>query len=298
MKVLKSFGTGIRRSAKEVKMILILWGFNALFAIPLYFLVSGYLKNALGSSILSESLFKNFDFSVLLELLVHRGDPLRTIFSVSLLLGALFFLVSTFLHGGILFTLIHSRNKEDGPAAANRIRRIFFEGGGKYFGRFFRLTLYSLLLWFAGAMLFFILNEILKPLTATGFDEKLMFYMVVLKAAFAVFLFFMIRMILDYARVMIVFQDTGDVFLSLLRGVSFVFKRPGKTLGLYYLLVLTGLAVYLLYGTVQNLMPDYSYAFMVVSFVIGQVFILSRGWLKIFFQASQIHFYSLARTQA
>ncbi|MBN1222879.1 MAG: hypothetical protein JXB23_06490 [Candidatus Aminicenantes bacterium] len=297
MKVIQSYGQGVGRSVQEMKMAVLLWVCNAFFASSLYFLVSGYLKNALGSSSIAEDLVRRFDFGIFIELLIHKGGAVRTIISAALVLGVLYFWVSVFLHGGILHTLVRSRNAGDGDEKPRRISRVFFEGAGKYFGRFFRLTLYSLLLWVGGAVLFLLFNAVLKPFTANGLNEKLVFYLVALRVIIGVFLFFLIRMILDYARVMIVRQDMRHVFRALLKSVGFVFTRLGKTLGLYYLLVLTGVVLFLIYWGVQSLIPTYSFVSIMLAFLVGQIFILSRGWLKVLFQAAQLHFFSLTRTQ-
>jgi hypothetical protein len=99
-------------------------------------------------------------------------------------------------------------------------------------------------------------------------------------------------MILDYTRIKIVVEDSRLVFRSLLKAIKFVFQNLGKTLALYYLLVLTGVIFLLFYLIFNSIIPQYSFITILIIFIIQQFFILSRAWLKIAFMASQLLFYS------
>jgi len=292
---MKSYGTGIKKATAERKMVFLLWIFNIAFASAVYFLVSGYVGKALGNSEASETLLKRFDFGVFLEMLVHKGGPILTIALAAFILGVTYFWVSVFLNGGTLFSLIEA-GKSSGPDDRRpRFMQVFFHGAGKFFGRFFRLTIYALLLWLACVLVFLLVNAATKPMMANGLNEKAVFYLTVVKVMIGLFLFFLIRMILDYARIAIVTEDSSDVFRALIRAVGFVFRRLGSTLGLYYLLLLTGGIMFALFWVLNTIIPTESYFPIMLSFLVGQVFILSRGWLKIAFQASQLRFYSLKR---
>ena len=70
--------------------------------------------------------------------------------------------------------------------------------------------------------------------------------------------------------------------------VRFVLRRLSGTLGLYYLLGLTGLAMSLTYLGVKSLVGTTTAAGILAVFLITQVYIAGRGWLRAAYQAGQL----------
>ena len=288
MKVLKSYSKGIREATLRPKMIFILWLINFIFGSVIYFLFSGLLADVLGKSKIAEGLLKKFDFNVLFELLVHNGSTIQTIFSVALILIFLYFLVSIFLYGGILFSLVHPLKSGDVESKNPRFAQVFFQGAGKFFGRFFRLSFYSLILWIVFIVINVLLNLVGSVLTASGANEQVAFYLIWIRIAIGLFLVFLIKMILYYTRIKIVTEDSRLVFLSFLKIIRFVFRKFGKTLALYYLLVVTGVILFGIFWALNSMIPSHSLLSIFIVFIIGQLFIASRGWIKVAFQAAQL----------
>jgi hypothetical protein len=270
-------------------MVLVLWVFNLLFAAAVYFVGRGYFANALGQSALSETL-RRFDTALFLEMLIHNGAPLGTLFKVILALAFLYFWVSIFLTGGILHVLLWG-GEPAGEGPRRRLAPAFFQGAGRYFGRFFRLAVYSLLLWLGFLISQWILWIVAGPLTAEGTNEKMIYYIVWACLAFDLILVFFIRMILDYARIIIVRTNTGRVWHSLWEAMGFILKRLFGALALYYSLLITGGVIFLVYWGIHSRIATVSAASIWLAFLIGQLFIISRGWLKIAFQSAQLNFY-------
>lgn len=297
MKVFKSYIKGLGEASLRPKMVFVIWLFNAAFGALLYFRLSGLFSEAIGKSLVGERLAERMDFSFLSELLVHHGASVSGVLSVALLLAGAYFFVSIFLVGGILNTLVFRPQPESGEARRQRFAGLFFEGGGRFFGRFFRLCVYSILLWIAAILILLVIVAIGRALTAEGTKEQLAFILVIVEVILGLFLVNLIRMILDYARIRIVTEDSRRVFVALLKGAGFVFRNFGKTLGLYYLLALTGVLVAGLYGFANSTFTKQSLAAVMGGFLIGQIFIALRAWLKIAFQASQLNFFRLSRGQ-
>lgn len=291
MKILKSYGLGIKKASSQGKMVLVLWAFSLVFAAIVYFVGRGYFANALGQSALGETL-RRFDTGLFLEMLIHNGAPLGTLFKLIMLMACMYSLVAIFLSGGILHVLLSA----DEPAANEPVRRrfgaVFFQGAGRYFGRFFRLEIYSLILWVGFFIFQWILWLLAGTLTAQGSNEKMIFYVFWVWLAIDLILVFFVRMILDYARIVIAWTDTRRVWRSLWEAVGFVFKRLFGTLSLYYLLLVTGAVIFLVYWGIHSRISTTSLAAIWLAFLVGQAFILSRGWLRIAFLAAQLGYYS------
>ncbi|MBN1271036.1 MAG: hypothetical protein JXB26_02095 [Candidatus Aminicenantes bacterium] len=294
MKVWKSFFSGIKDAVLRPKMVFVLWLVNFLFASVLYFLVSGFLTDVLSRSGIAESLIKKGDFNVILDILTHHGGQAGTIFSVAIILFFLYILASLFLRGGILFSLAESlpssteKNKE-------RFASIFFRGAGRFFGRFFRLMIYSLILWAGFVLINAIFHFLVGIVTSSGDNERMIFYMFWARLVVFFFFYFFVLMVLDYARIKIVLENSKKVFQNMFWALGFVQNKIGRTLGLYYLLVITGVLITIAYWLLDSFISRHTMVMVLAAFVLGQIFILARSWLTIGFQAAQMRFLDSGR---
>jgi hypothetical protein len=300
MKVIKSYAKGIKGAAAEGKMLLLLWLFNVLFASVIYVQFSDYLRRVFGASGAAANFLKSLDFNIIFEMLTFEGAGLSTIVSLAMFLALLYGVFSLFISGGILQTLFVRRGDDPAGAADDkrRLAPVFFRGAGKFFGRFFRLFLYSLVLWAIAAVIMMFPVMTLGAVVQNSTNEALLFYLGLATVGLGLFLIFLIMMIVDYARVRLVVEDSRAVLKSLLRSIGFVFRRFGKTLALYYLFLLTGAAVIALYWLVDSLIKTHSAVLILVAFLFGQVFILARAWLKVGLQAGQMDLFLSAAPSA
>jgi hypothetical protein len=76
--------------------------------------------------------------------------------------------------------------------------------------------------------------------------------------------------------------------------VRFVVRRFRGTLGLYYLLGLTGLAMALAYLGVKSLIGATTAVGILAVFLITQVYIAGRGWLRAAYQAGQLEMFTIS----
>ncbi len=272
-------------------MVLLLWLINFMFASVIYFLVSGLFNSAVAPHIDADQMIKTLDFSVILDFILANGGSLSTIFSIGLILTIMYFIISHMLYGGILHTLKLKREYESGKEKT-RFMAVFWQGAGKFFFRFLFLTVLSILLW----LVFLIINLILTPigsvLTENGANEPILIYVFIGRVVIALFLIFLIKMIMDYARIMIVVENTSNVIQSFRRAIGFVFRHFGRTLVLFYLILITGLLLFYIGYFLKNLINTTTLTAVIIAFIIGQIIIMIRGWTTIFFQSGQLEFYS------
>lgn len=295
MKVLKSYTLGVKEASSQSKMIIFIWLINLLFGSVIYFSFSGLISGFIGKSVLADKLLKEFDFNVFFEIIVHEGGKIHLLLSVAFLLILLYFLVSIFLDGGILFNLSPYRRSSGEFNEKHRFASAFFHGAGKFFGRFFRLYVYSLILWGIFIIFLVFLNLLAPIITAKGTKEMHSFYVFWFELGIGLVMFFLIRMILDYARIEIVDEDSPKVFRALFVAVRFVFRNFWRTHALYYLLILTCGALFGIYLVLNAIIPSYSLITILIVFIVQQLFITSRGWLRIAVLSAQLQFYSLKK---
>lgn len=287
MRISTCYSRGIKRATAEGKMVWLLWLVNVLFAGFVYIFFSGFLNDLLSRRAAAQNFLKTFDMNTFFEVITYHGEAIGTFISLAtcLLVGYVF--ASVFLDGGILYTLAQTRSAGE----KRRLASLFFKGAGKFFGRFFRLLVFSLILWVGVIFVMFMIHAILNPFTEGGTNEALLFYLVLVRVAIALFLVFLVKMIVDYARIQIVVEDSKKVFPALFRAMGFVFRKWGATLGLYYLFTLTAAVIYFVYWLVQKAIKTHSLVPILIAFLIGQAFIFSRGWLKVGLQAAQMDYF-------
>ena len=287
MKAQTCYLKGIKSAASEGRMVGLLWLFNILFSSLVYIQFSNYLNSVLASSGAAEKFLTSFDMNTFFEMLIHEGKSMNVVLSTVLLMFIGYLTANIFLNGGILFTLNHPKDKGE----KRRLAPLFFQGAGKFFGRFLRLCIYSLILWAGLFVVILVLNMILDSITSGGTNEALMFYLILVQVIIAVFLIFLIKMITDYARIKIVVEDTSKVFPSLFQAVGFVIRKFLGTLALYYLFVITAAALFAIYWMIQGAIKTHALLPILIAFLIAQIFILSRAWVRIGLQAAQMEYF-------
>jgi hypothetical protein len=291
MKVFTSYIKGIKEASRRPKMIVLLWAINFLFASVVYFLISGLFNSAVAPHIDVDQLMNKLDFSVILDFILANGGALSTIISIGLILIFMYFLATHLIYGGILHTLKSGRDSSR-EGKKPRFMAVFWEGAGKFFFRFLILSVLSILLWLGFLFINLILTPIGGLLTNSGANEQMLVYVFIGRVIIALFLIFLIKMILDYARIQIVSEDNSNVFFSFFQAVGYVFRRLGKTLALFYLILFTGALFFIIVLFLKSLITTTTIGASIMAFIVGQVIIMIREWTTIFFQSSQLEFYS------
>lgn len=278
MNFITAYISGLKTIFSKGKLWLLLYALNFLFAIFLAYPLSGFLGTKLGHTLAADKLLEAFDFSIANDFVNEYGDAFGVIMNQSLLGMGLYLLLSVFLVGGILNVL---KIKEKSYSLAT-----FWSGGGKYFWRMLRLTIYFLFIQIVILGAFFMLFSIL---TAGGLERfhnegdiiqrglmVLPFYLLVAT------IFFMIH---DYAKIHVVATDKNLLFQPILQAFGWVFKNFSQTFLLYLLNLLTFGLLFFIYwkldgGTV-----------ILAVFLIGQFFVLARIGTKLLNLASATELY-------
>ncbi len=306
MKSLINFIKGFNMTRRTTKMVLFLYIINLLFslllAVPLYH----SLKNHIGNSDVGDNLENGFDYlwweeyrdqsqgleKTFTPSIMGKGALLENLESLIqmkfltypsslILFGFLYILLHTFLSGGIVYTFF----KEPPEFSFKR----FFKGAGKYSPYFFGimavsvgillLVMASLARWFGSIVSACAKNSVSE---ITPFILGLIFSLLI----WTILLFF--HMILDYARIKTVSEDRKNIIKAIASSVIFVFKNPGTTLGLYYLIFSVNIIISIIYIIIQSLIPQISLWGIAGAFIIQQSFIFALIWTRCWLYSSQL----------
>ncbi len=214
MKIFKALASGFCKTLKTWKGILLIW-LGSLLTVSLVALpMKGFIKSALGGSMITERLKEGIDVEVLGDI----GSGFRNLISSFptglLLLILIGILLGAFLNGGIFDSLKTTSGKFSFSG--------FFRASAKNFWPFLVITLVITLIFLALAMLIIILPVGIVASSGSG-SETAPF----LTTFFSVLIFLLISMIFtlaaDYARAWHVTQDRQACFKALGFGFSRTF---------------------------------------------------------------------------
>jgi len=279
MSVMKSYGAGLRSAGSRPGLSLLLWFFNLVFAGIVAFVFTGIFSRAFNGSLVLDSLRQCVDLNILLEFITGQIGSLGQLSRTLILLLLIFAVAQAFFAGGILNVLLRGRGGRTGE--------IFFAGGGRYFGRFLRLIIYSIPLWIGCFFIYLPISFVLGLWAADPDQEMLGFILILVRIGCVLVLINAVRMVLDYARIGIVQEDSPAVARALIAALRFVAVRPGQTFGLYYLWMLTGGLIFAGYIVLQSAFPKTAPAAVSLGFLITQAHILIRSGLRIGLLAGQ-----------
>ncbi len=199
------------------------------------------------------------------------------------ILAFVYVLVSTFLSGGFIGTYAKSYRLSF---------QEFLVEGAKYFGKFFRLSLLSLIVY---VLLFEIIFDwwtgSIRAWTANERSEMVPFVHYMIKNGVALLVLGLVTLCFDYAKIRMVVDDRISAIFAFWAGVKFVFKHFLSTSGLYILLSLVGVVFIVLYALVEGAIDQTGYWTILTVFVIQQIYMLARLCLKATFYASQTQLY-------
>ncbi len=281
MTAIKSYfkGLGIAWNSKRMTLLLyiLLLIFSFIVLIPFF----GVLKKEIGYSMSVYPLLKDFDYTVYTDFLQHSGKALKPFVSIGIWLSVFYILFGVFLSGGIIHIIYNEENKFS--------LKEFFAGCGNYVLPFFRVTVFSFILQAIIAILVYApLMAYLDSLKKTAESEATLVYTFLTGAAIHLILAAFVMLIMDYAKIMLVVNESKKSFVSIWLSLKFFFRYFFRVIFLYVLLLILPVAFmagYFLFSQQFSIMSKQSFV-IVVS--VQQIFMLMRIWFKIWFFGSEI----------
>jgi hypothetical protein len=328
MKIFSAFKDGLSSISRTKRMVFFAWCINVVLTLPLALPVlsqlDGYLRNtvmdeeilhrmdaawadsyradmeksefvqSMGNSIFGYAPFVNH-----LEMQMN-GTFIRTLggllydfffrweinsasTSLLFLLSLLYLCTNSFLSGA--FIGVYSK---DYPFSFTE----FLSEGARYFGKFFRIALVALLVYFV----FFNIvvdwiNGTIAQSTRTEASETVPYTYYMLRNVVVLFLFSFLSMMFDYARVRMVVDDRTSSLAASAAGMKFAVINARSAYGLYLLLCLVGFVLVVLYAIFEKVIPQDSYWPLLLLFLVQQCYVFARLWLKAGFYACQTALY-------
>jgi len=264
-------------------MILILYAVNILTALILALPFMNTLKASFGYSGIVENLVNGFDYTTFSNLMFYSGKGIYAILAGIKWLVLAYFIISTFLTGGILRTL----NKEKFTTST------FFAGSAYNFFRLLGLSAIMIITQIIFALLVYVpMSLIIDSIYPSVSSEITLYYVVFVAIFIHMLLFLLAAMIGDYAKFYLVLDDSFNIFKGFWKGVKYVFTNFFKTYSLYFILfILPSVFMYLYLYLEKDIKMATGIGILIV-FILQQVFIILRVILRVWVLASQLKIYS------
>jgi len=283
MGALKAIVAGLGTTLRKPRLLVILYAVNLLFAglVALPFLA--LVQRDLGHSLLGLRI-QPADLGWLGEAVLEHGATLPALAVGLVAAGFVYLVLHIFLNGGIVGRLL---DKEGRAGLAE-----FAGDGGRYFWRYVRLFLISVLFLVLTLGLFMsLVTALFEPLSRSALTEWLPLILSNLHLLIALLLLSLVHMVLDYARIAVAADGERRVLRALRHAVMFLRKRFFRAWALYLLLVALTVLGSIVFYFVFNRLGQPSVAQVVAGLVLTQLYIVFRIWVRTLFTAAQAEFY-------
>ena len=283
MTILKDYLSGLRLASRSLKMTTMIYVINLLFALALAIPFYGVITNAAHGSLQVNKLLEGFNYTAMQEFMDSTKGSISLLFKEGIWLAILYLLLSIFMAGGILKTLDNGANFKG---------KEFFANGSKFFFRFLRLTLYFILIHVLVILIIYLpLSLIMGALAKNAESEKALFYAAITGGGLYILIFIYLLIVAHYTRFMIITEDSTKVLKKIWTSVKFVSRKFFSTYPLYLLLLANLVLLILVYKFLSGVVGMTSGFTIFIMFLLQQIFIWSRIWLKIWFYSSQLEYY-------
>lgn len=281
--VIKSIKSGIVQAWANKRMILIFYLPNLFFGLLIMFPFRSFVNKFVGYSLMGTKLGERLNLDFIFEFLKYNSINPATIMSLFLFVLAIYWVVVLFLSGGA-FSVFASREKYN-PT-------LFWGSAAKYFGRFFRLLLWSLPVFAILSCLQFIETACERLLFGSDPYQYISYWGGWIKIGLRYISLLLCGLVFDYARIHAILNDEHKMRKSLWQGIKFAFTNFVQTFGLAFLLFIAGGAALVIYNPIANMLLVPNTVIVILLFVLQQGYIFFRMMLRLIFYSSQLYLYN------
>lgn len=288
--MIRSFLVGIMEANRSWKMILLLLAANILLSLPIVVPVFLLIVLTSGGTLEADKLLADkLDVVWLIDVFNHQfpGAALETVASQAgillVVMGAGYLLLNTLFAGGVIGVI----NSADGLFTMRK----FWSEAGAHFWRFFRLMLISLFFYGAAYGIYALLRWPIDNAAETASAFDLVIYKRWAAMTLLALMFAFVNMVFDYAKIATVVNDRKGMFRETFRALRFAFGNFLSAFGLYLIIAIAGLALFLALNYLRWSVDQSSAGAVLLAILLGQIVIAGRMWTRLVFYSAEMHLY-------
>ncbi|MFQ5640108.1 MAG: hypothetical protein ACE5IR_19180 [bacterium] len=302
MKIIDALLEGIRTVSRTKRYVLLTYALNMLLVLTLALSVSSAIEKSLGESLAGVKMLHGFDDLWYRNFSSQASGVARSFHPSVVGIGAIFNGLDDFIRGRLLggdiaivgvgfgylllwtffsagFISIYASQDE---------RPSFFQQAARFFPRFLVLGVTAGILYF---LLFkFVLGWLTKAvdeLTRETIDERVHFTYTVSKYLILWSLVWSVNILFDYSKIVTVLRDHKNVLTAPLKAFRVVFGNFFKTYGLYLAIGSLWIVLMFIYWLVVPGAGQASWLTILLAFLLGQLYMVSRVGMRCLFYAGQ-----------
>ena len=284
MKILTSYFNGFVLAYRVKKLVTTIFFITLFLVLILAVPFGSTLEKKAGNSMAFASLLKDFNFTVYRDFMNQFSGSIYPFISIAIWMGVFYLLFTIFFEGGILDILIRNERKHS--------LTTFWGASARYFSRFLRLAIYSVIIQIVIALAVYIpVVNILDSVSSTAESEKTLFYILLTGVIVHLIFFIFILTVTDYAKIMIVENKKYKPFKTLFKSFGFVLNHLLSTYFLYLILLVAPVVLFILYFGIEAQIVMSTGVRIFIIFVIQQVFIWCRIFIKMWILGSELVLY-------
>lgn len=270
---------GTRSVFHNFKIVFLLWFFNAISALVLTVPILNILMENLGTSLVSDQLAREFDYMWFVQFRnIYQSNFDQLPLSIYTVVG-IYTLIQTFFLGGLL-AIFHIPEK-------NHIVD-FFYGGVKYFFRFVKITLASLLIYIAAFLINDYMGELIHFLFKDSENVRLEFVLFGLRYVLLIFFIGVVSIISDYSKVALAVNDRTKIFKEMYTAVLFIKNNFSRVFITFLIVATIGALGAAFYNIIGKAIPRTPYYLLLISFILQQMLIIFRLLVRMLFCVTEV----------
>jgi hypothetical protein len=265
--------SALRRAASRKRMIVLYWFTHTLCAAIAALPLLGLAIPQTDHSLYGGEMLRHFDLMYFAELFNAARDSAIGVAVMPALIAVLMaMLASVFLAGGAV-KMLAQNGAPYSPGA-------FWEGCGRYFWRFLRLAVYSLVLYAAAFAISRAIGKAADKAWGEGMVEAPLVYASWFRQAVLLLLLGFVSAAMDFAKVRLVIDDSRGSLRACFGSVRLVLRNIAAVLPVWLSLgVILALATWL-YLSIANRIAAGSMGPIAALFLLQQVYVFARICLR------------------
>lgn len=282
MSIRKILNTGFHLAFKNLKLLVLFWATNTIMAFVLSIPIYSLLIDNLGHSLYSDQLAVQFDYFWYVQFINIYSGTIAHLPMATYSIVILYIFIQNFYFGGMV-AVFHMDKK-------NHISD-FFYGGVRYWYRFAKVVAVAILFFVLAFQIYELFGNAGELFFTKQSDLKVDFLFKFSNYVLFIFLVGIVTIITDYSRVYLAIEDKVKIFKGIYSSIKFIRKNFKIAFLVFLIVAVIGAFGAVVYNIVETYVPREPFYFLILSFILQQMLIIFRLFVRMIFTATEVIIY-------
>jgi hypothetical protein len=270
---------GVRAVFHNIKFITLFWVLNAVSAVVLSLSIYNTLHDNLGRSLISDRLTNSFDYFWYLQFRNLYELQLDQIPFVIYSIVVIYTIIQTFFLGGLI--AVFNQPKK------NHTVDLFY-GGVKYFNRFLKVMLISVLFYAVAFKINDLTGDLISWMYKNSESALGDFILRSLRYTLLIFLIGVVSILSDYSKVSLAVKDKTHIIKEVFASIIFIKNNFYIVFITFLIVACLGALGVVVYNIIHITIARTSYYLLILIFILQQMLIIFRLLIRMLFCATEV----------